>query len=164
MKIHHCSLPIRFTLTFWTFWFPLHLLPLCWLNRIAYTSQLKKFWPSCMPFLARCLNPFFHLTNTDTFFKASVQLLSHVQLTLWTAAHQASWSIANSWSLLKLMPIKSVMPSNQLNLCRPFSSTFCLSQHQGLFQWVSSSNQVAKLLELQLQHQSLQWIFRTNFL
>ena len=39
-----------------------------------------------------------------------------------------------------------------------------LSQHQGLFQWVSSSYQVVKVLELQLQHQSFQWIFRTDFL
>ena len=39
-----------------------------------------------------------------------------------------------------------------------------LSQHQGLFQWVSSSHQVAKQLEFQLQHQSFQWIFRTDFL
>ena len=38
------------------------------------------------------------------------------------------------------------------------------SQHQGLFKWVSSSRQVAKVLEFQLQHQSYQWIFRTNFL
>ena len=44
----------------------------------------------------------------------------------------------------------------------PFS--FNLSQHQGLFQWVGSSHQVAKVLELQLQHQSFQWIFRTYFL
>ena len=46
----------------------------------------------------------------------------------------------------------------------PFSSTFNLSQHQGLFKWVSSSDQVAKVLEFQLQHQSFQWIFRTDFL
>ena len=39
--------------------------------------------------------------------------------TLWTAAQQASLSITNSWSLLKLMSIESVMPSNHLNLCRP---------------------------------------------
>ena len=39
-----------------------------------------------------------------------------------------------------------------------------LSQHQGLFLWVSSSHQVAKVLELQHQHQSLQWIFRIDFL
>ena len=46
----------------------------------------------------------------------------------------------------------------------PFSSCLQLSQHQGLFQWVSFSHQVAKVLEFQLQHQSFQWIFRTDFL
>ena len=46
----------------------------------------------------------------------------------------------------------------------PFSSTVNLSQHQGLLQWVNSSHQVAKVLEFQLQHQSFQWIFRTDFL
>ena len=44
---------------------------------------------------------------------------------------------------------------------RPFLS---LSQHQGLFQWLSSLYQVARVLELQLQHQSFQWIFRVDFL
>ena len=39
-----------------------------------------------------------------------------------------------------------------------------LSQHQGLFQWISSSHKVAKVLEFQLQHQSFQWIFRVDFL
>ena len=52
---------------------------------------------------------------------SSVQSFSHVQLfaTLRTAAHQASLSITNSRSLLKLMSIKSVIPSNHLVLCRP---------------------------------------------
>ena len=44
----------------------------------------------------------------------------------------------------------------------PFFSCLSLSQHQGLFQWVGSSHQVAKGLEL--QHQSFQWIFKTDFL
>ena len=53
---------------------------------------------------------------------SSVQLLSHVQffVTPWTAAHQASLSITNSRSLLKLMSIKSVMPSNHFILCHRF--------------------------------------------
>ena len=46
----------------------------------------------------------------------------------------------------------------------PFSSSLQFSQHQGLFKWVSSSHQVAKVLEFQLQHQSFQWICRTDFL
>ena len=52
---------------------------------------------------------------------SSVQSLSRVQLfvTPWTAAHQASLSITNSWSLLKLISIDSVMPSNHLILCHP---------------------------------------------
>ena len=51
----------------------------------------------------------------------SVQLLSHVQLFVipWIAAHQGSLSITNSWSLLKLMSVESVMPSNHLVLCLP---------------------------------------------
>ena len=64
-------------------------------------------------------------TNTVSFFYyicmyISVQLLSRVRLfvTPWTVAHQASLSITNSWSLLKLMSIESVMPSHFI-LCRP---------------------------------------------
>ena len=50
-----------------------------------------------------------------------VQSLSHVRLfgTSWTAACQASLSITNSWSLLKIMSFESVMPSNRLILCHP---------------------------------------------
>ena len=55
-----------------------------------------------------------------------------------------------------------IQPSHLLS--SPSPPTFNLSQHQGLFQWVSSSHQVAKVLELQLQHQSFQRIFRTDFL
>ena len=49
-------------------------------------------------------------------------------------------------------------------LLSPSPPAFNLSQHQGLFQRVSSSHQVAKLLELQPQHQFFQWIFRMDFL
>ena len=54
----------------------------------------------------------------------------------------------------------AIQPSHPLLSLSPF--TFDLSQHQGLFKWVSSSQQVAKLLKL--QHQSFQWIFRIDFL
>ena len=49
-------------------------------------------------------------------------------------------------------------------LLSPSPPAFNLSQHQGLFKWVSSSHQVAKILEFQLQHQSFQWTFRTDSL
>ena len=66
---------------------------------------------------------------------SSVQSLSCVQLfaTPWTAARQASLSITSSQSLLKLMSIESLMPSNHLNLSPPSAPAFSLSQHQGLF-------------------------------
>ena len=56
----------------------------------------------------------------------------------------------------------AIQPSHPLLSSSP--PAFNLSQHQGLFQWVSSSNQVAKVLELHLQHQSFQWIFSIDFL
>ena len=56
----------------------------------------------------------------------------------------------------------AIQPSHPL--LSPSPPAFNLSQHQGLFKWVSSSHQVAKVLEFQLQHQSFQWIFRTDFL
>ena len=61
-------------------------------------------------------NMTFHVGNPS-----SVQLLSCVWLSVtpWTAAHQASLSITNSWSLLKFMSIELVMPSNHLILCHP---------------------------------------------
>ena len=72
-------------------------------------------------------------------------------------------SFSISWSLLKLMSIESVMPFNRLILCRPLLLP-SIFPSISLFQWVSSSHQVAKALEFQLQHQSFQWIFRINFL
>ena len=56
----------------------------------------------------------------------------------------------------------AMQPSHPLSSLS--SLAFNLSQHKGLFEWVSSSHQVAKVLEFQLQHQSFQWIFRTDFL
>ena len=73
----------------------------------THTHTQKKTWINLL--YARNINQF-----------SSVQSLSCIWLfeTPWTAAHQASLSITNSWSLLKLMSIESVMPSNHLILCR----------------------------------------------
>ena len=75
-------------------------------------------------FLSFYLIPFFFHSSIPTRISHSVQLLSCVQLFAipWTAACQASLSITKSQSLLKLMFIESVMPSNCLILCHPFSS------------------------------------------
>ena len=77
---------------------------------------------------------------------------------------QASLSFTISRSLLELMSIEVMMPSNHLILCCLLLLLPCLSQHQGLFQWVGSFHQVAKILEFQLRHQSFQWVFRVDFL
>ena len=98
---------------------------------------------------------------------SSVQFLSHVQLfvTPWIVALQAPLSITNSQSSPKLMSIESVMPSPPSHsLSSPSPPAFNLSQHRGLFKWVSSSHEVVKVLEFQLQHQSFQWTPRTDLL
>ena len=82
----------------------------------------------------------------DTRIFVVVQSIIHVRLfaTPWTAASQVPLSSTISWSLLRFMSNQLVMLSNHL------------SQHQGLFSELDSLYQVAKVLELQLQHQSLQ--------
>ena len=92
----------------------------------------------------------------------TAQSLSYIQLfvTPWIAAHQASLSITNSQSLLRLMCIESVMAPNHLS--SPSSPAPNPSQHQGLFQWVNSTHELTKVLEFQLQHQSFQWTPRTD--
>ena len=97
---------------------------------------------------------------------SSVQSLSRVWLftTPWITASQASLSITNSWSSLKLMSIRvsdAIQPSHPLSSPSPPAPN--PPQHQGLFQWVSSSHQV-EVLEFQLQHESFQWTPRTDLL
>ena len=76
--------------------------------------------------------------------------------TPWAAARQAPLSIINSRSLLKLMSIESVMPSSHLILCRPLLLLPSIFPSNSFFQGVSSSREVAKVLEFQLEHQSFQ--------
>ena len=85
-------------------------------------------------------------------------------VTPWTAACQAPLSSTICWSLLKFMSTQLVILSNHVILCHPLLILSShLSQHQDLFQRVSSSYQVAKVLVFQLQHQSFQRIFRVDF-
>ena len=105
--------------------------------------------------------------NSSVRVTSSVQSLSHIRLfaTLWTAACQASLSITNSWSLLKLMPNELVMPFDHLMLCHPLLPPPLIFPSIRVF-----SNELAlhirwpKYWEFQLQHQSFQWTFRTDFL
>ena len=111
------------------FHFPTH----CMLTEITYFWWWHPLQYSCLENSMDCM--VHEVTESDTTERLSfllwelaelhfslVQLLSRVWLfaTPWTAAHQASLSITNSRSLLKLMSIESVMPSNHLILCCPF--------------------------------------------
>ena len=101
-----------------------------------------------------------------TIKKAAVQSLSPVLLfaTPWTTARQASLFFISSRVCSDSCPWvdDATQPSHLLSPSSP--PVFNLSQHQGPFQWVRCLHQVPKVLELQLQHQSFQWIFRTDFL
>ena len=89
---------------------------------------------------------------------SSVQLLSCVRLFAipWSEVCQAFLSITNSWRFYKCMSIELVMPSNHLILCCPRLLPPSNFPRIGIFQWVGSSHKMAKVLELQLPHQSLQ--------
>ena len=85
-------------------------------------------------------------------------------MTPWTAACQITLSFTISWSLLKFMSIESVMLSNHLILCRPLLLGLQSFPKPASFPTSQLFTSGAKVLELQLQHQSFQWIFRVDFL
>ena len=95
-------------------------------------------------------------------------VFSHVRpfasRTAWTTARQAFLSITNSWSFIRFMSIESVMPSNRLILCCPLLLPPSIFPSIRVFSNESVLHQVARVLEFQLQHQSLQRTFRTDFL
>ena len=107
-----------------------------------------------------------HLWPENTLSVSSVQSLSQVWLfeTPWTVAHQATLSITNSRSLCKLRSIEAVMPPNHVILCHPLFLLPSIFPSVRIFSNVSYLHHVAKVLKLQLQHQSFQWIFRIDFL
>ena len=97
---------------------------------------------------------------------SSVQWLSHVWLFVnpQTAAHQASLSITNSGSLLKLMSIQLMMPFNHLILSVPFSSCFQSFLASGSFPTSQFFTPGSQSIGVSIHHQSFQWIFKTDFL
>ena len=118
---------------------------------------------SRQPRLKRTEFPAPFLPLLTPLFQFSRSVMSD-SVTTWTAARQASLSIINSRSLLKLMSIQSVMPSNHLILCRPLllpPSIFPALGSLPMSQLFASGGPV---LEFQLQHQSFQWTFRIGLL
>ena len=100
------------------------------------------------------------------FHLSSVHSLSHVCLCNPMDCSMPGLPVQHQLPEFSQTQVHQVSDANQPShpLLSPSPLTFNLSKHQGLFKWVCSLHQVAKVLEFQLQHQSFQWIFRTNFL
>ena len=109
------------------------------------TSKLLGSFPQSVSQFSRSVCP----TLCDPMDHSTPGLPVHHQLPEFTQTHVHWVSDA-------------IQPSHPLS--SPSPPAFNLSQHQGLFKWVSSSHQVAKVLEFQLQHQSFQWTLRTDLL
>ena len=164
----------------WTFrvrrWLWFHLfLPLCSSAFLIYFTfiLLHYMYPWSYPkssFEAKCDRNKLKKKKRKTSWKrwypfSSVQSLSRVQLCDPADCSTPGLPVRHQLPELALTHVHwvgdAIPPSHPL--LSPFPPTFNLCQHQGLFKWLSSSNQVAKVLEFQFQHESLQWIFRTDF-
>ena len=124
---------------------------------VRYTPNFKNF--SSVQLLWTTLQPWLKSHVTDS-------SVSRVRLfaTAWSGACQASLSITNSWSSLKLTSIELVMPSSHLILCSPLFLLPPIPPSVSLFQWVNPLHEVAQVLEFQLYHQSFQRTPRTDLL
>ena len=133
--------------TEWKFW-PIHWFKMFWLQMLAF--ETKKDYVE----LPLCEHTHTH-SNHLQILDVDVQSLSCVQLfvTSWTTACQVALSSTLSWSLLNF--IESMMVSHHLILCHSLLRLSSIFSTSGLFQWLNSSHQVDKVLELQLQHQSI---------
>ena len=106
--------------------------------------------------------------NLNNLLFSSVQSLSRVCLTLCDLMNRSTPGLPVHYQLPEFIQTHvhwvgdAIQSSHPLLSPSPPATNLC--QHQGLFKWVSSLHQVAKVLEFQLQHQSFQWIFRTDFL
>ena len=107
-----------------------------------------------------------HLLSMRPWEDVVVQLLSHIWLFVisWTAACRPFCPSPSSWLWLSSCPLNWWCHQPSHPLLSPCPPALSLSQQQGLFQWVHSLHQVAKILEHQLKHQSFQWVFRFDFL
>ena len=125
-------------------------------NLICYFYKFKFYW------YKECI-----AHNLNIRIEYSVQLLSCAPLfaATWTAALQASLSFTICQSSLKFMSAESVVLSNKLILCCPLLLLPSIFPIIRVFSnELALLHQVVKVLELQLQHQSILWIFRVDFL
>ena len=135
--------------------------------RLSLLSSASFFMCLSLPWIFFCIFLLWDCSclAIKNFSRCSVQLLSHVQLCDPMDCSMPGFPVHQQ--LPEPAQIHIHWVSDAIQGSHPLSSyspAFILSQNQGLFQWVSSLHQVAKVLEFQLQYQSFQWIFRTDFL
>ena len=126
--------------------------------------------PSFVLLYYPCDHPKSHHSFANSLFVNSVQFSSVAQscLTLCNPMNRSTPGLPVHHQLLEFIQTHvhrvgdAIQPSHPL--LSPFPPAPNPSQHQGLFQWVNSSHEVAKVLEFQLQHQSFQWTARTDLL
>ena len=139
------------------------------LERVAMPSSRGSSWPrdqthiSCISCI---VGRFF--TKWEAQLLTSVQFSCSVVSDFLQSMNCSTPGLPVHYQLPELTQTYVHRVSNAIQPSHPLSSpsppAFNLSQHQCLFQWVSSSHQAAKVLERQLQHQSFQWIFKTDLL
>ena len=108
-----------------------------------------------------------HIKRHSTSLVIQFSSVAQSCLTLWDPMDCSTPGFPVHYQLPEFIQIHVHWAGDAIQPSHPLSSpspAFNLSQHQGLFKWVSSSHQVSKVLEFQLQHHSFQWIFRTDFL
>ena len=123
-----------------------------WKDKCRYKNEHVDRRITSFPFDLKCcpfsmhINHFTVATILAAFICCSITIMTDFFVTPWTAAHQASLSFSSSWSLLKLMSIKSVTPSNHLILCRSLLLTPSIFPSSKVFsnESVSSLHQKAK--------------------
>ena len=160
-----------FTVAFLISVFPLYLCSYVGLlSEISWLCSVPPvwtfFWIFCICGPILILLPVFSLNGTLAGQFSSIQLLSRVALC--DPVNCSTPGLPVHHQLLEPTQTHvhwvgdAIQPSHPL--LSPSPPAFNLSQPQGLFKWVSSSHQVAKVLEFQLQHQSFQWTPRTDLL
>ena len=134
-------------------------------HHVRFSLEFLQLALTCLPYLSLPLQSILSTSLGETPQFSSVAQLC---LTLCNPINCSMSGLPDHQQLLESTQTHvhwvgdAIQPSHPLS--SPSPPAFNLYQHQGLFKWVSSLHQVAKVLEFQLQHQSFQWIFRTDFL
>ena len=146
-----------------------HLLAVIWARESSLHSFFtrSRFHPKKPLATPHLFSFILRLPHFNHIFISSVQFSAQLCPTLWDSMDCSTPGFPVYHQFLELAQTHVHWVSDAIQPSHPLSSpsppAFNLSQHQGLFQWVSSLDQMAKVLELQLQHQSFQWIFRIDW-